>query len=107
MKAGSIKSTVFIWFGLAVVIWVISTFPCIHLYALHHNTLANQGLARSSFLRAYYHTAVWVTLCQALVGVFTLWTLSGKFASGPVAASMSGAGCGLLLNLGAWALLSP
>ena len=94
-------------FWLAVLIWALATFPCVHLrsvYGLHHLTGAG---AHPELFTAYLRRAIWTTAGASLLGPVFLWAVPKKLKSEANAVFQWGIAIGLLLTIGMWSLLAP
>ena len=94
------------FFWLAVIIWVLVTFPGVHLSSLYSRHLVGTG-SHPELFAAYLRRLIWTTMALSVVGPAILWALPRRLKAESMVVLVMGAGLGLLLTSSLWALLSP
>lgn len=107
MRAGDDKKTRPYFFCLSVLIWALTTFPCVHLldlYTYHH--MKGIGL-HPELVAPYYRTITLATLGFSLLGVSLLWFLTRTFRSENRDAVLWGILSGMVFAPILWAVINP
>jgi hypothetical protein len=69
--------TVFFW--LAVFIWLLATFPCVHLHHLYiRNHLPGSVQSHPELFTAYLRRAIWATTALGILGPALLWLVPAR-----------------------------
>lgn len=94
-------------FWLAVAIWVLTTFPCIHLRSIYANYSLAGAAAHREFFAAYVQKAIWTTAAAGLVGPALLWAVPKRLKSEANAVFLWAGALGLTLTSAMWFVLAP
>jgi len=95
-------------FWLAMFIWLLATFPCVHLEQLYtrHHLLGSIG-AHPELFTAYLRRAIWATTALSVLGPALLWLIPARFRKEREAALFWGGAIGVTAGIALWAGMVP
>jgi hypothetical protein len=95
-------------FWLAVFIWLLATFPCVHLEQLYtrHHLFGSIG-AHPELFTAYLRRAIWATTALSVLGPALLWLIPARFKKEPEAVIFWGGAIGVVAATALWAIMAP
>lgn len=107
MTVGHDRKTTPYLFGLAALLWALTTFPCVHLldlYNYHH--MEGIGL-HPEFVAPYYRTITLATLGFSLLGTLLVWFLTRRLTSESRDSVLWGILSGVVFAPILWTVISP
>ena len=102
------QSTAIAFFGLCCLVWLIVTFPCVHMQQLYnrHHLFGSIG-AHPELFTAYLRRAIWATTAVSVLGPVFLWLIPARFKKEREAVLLWGAGIGVAAAIIVWAIMVP
>lgn len=94
-------------FWLAVFIWLLAIFPCVHLQQLYmrQHVLSPTGAGPELFT-AYLRRAVWAAAALSLLGPALLWLLPARFKKEAAVVLFCGGAIGLASGVALWTVMA-
>lgn len=95
-------------FWVAVCVWFVATFPCVHLQHLYiRNHLPGPVSFRPDLFAAYVRRAIWATAGLGVLCPAVLWLVPIRFKKEPGAVLFWGGAIGAMAGTALWAIMVP